>query len=209
MTKKFSILAMLCCVFCIFQNNTISANVSSSDSTSCNKVITLGEYLDISVSKIKKIIFYSFQGHFQTPYFGNNVYDNFNNLFRGEQISLASFPYEIYETKDDIEQFYNIISEFPLERTDGRRKPELNGKISIFWKREIIELIKTGSDVGGLIMIYTDKSQPILLWDVYAYLNINGMMFQTNLLNDSIPTVPYRTISHRIRDSKPSPSIFY
>lgn len=145
--------------------------------------LTLKDFLNINSNKeISKVIFYTLDQLFCNQYDGNNVYDDFTNLLRGDTINMARHAYRIFTTQAGIDSITDMIYKLPYIGESKYRYPELEctvGLVGLVGRREILFMKKVVPDAPkAVIIISLADNRRLVIWQYRDALNYKGHLFR-------------------------------
>ena len=151
--------------------------------------LTLKDFLNIpSIDDITEIAFYDIDFEFSSPYSTNDPSgDKFYDLIEGDTVNIANSPHLFFKSKEDIENFMNIIYECPYIGNSKYRMPAMRCEIVMFARREHFLVYKLGM-MDGLIIIFLKHGEPIVISQFAYNLNIGGHLFSTGSRQGDSPS---------------------
>lgn len=171
--------------------------------------LTLKDFLNIdSNNEISKIMFFTLDQLFCHHYDGNDVYDDFTNLLRGDTINMARHAYRIFTKPADIYNLTKMMYELPYIGESKYRYPELECTVGLLGRREIL-FMKKVAPVGpeAVIIISLADNSKLVVWQYRYNVNFNGHMFRFDYHND--PPSDYDILYDDIYNSKPHEYLKY
>ncbi|MDE7387458.1 MAG: hypothetical protein K2N28_10030 [Muribaculaceae bacterium] len=164
--------------------------------------LTLKDFLNINSNKeISKVIFYTLDQLFCNQYDGNNVYDDFTNLLRGDTINMARHAYRIFTTQAGIDSITDMIYHLPYIGESKYRYPELEFTVSLVGRRELLLMKKVSPDAPKAVFIISlaDNSR-LVIWQYRDVMNYTGHLFRFDYLQE--PPSDYDILYEDIYNTK-------